>query len=286
MSAAHKLVATAENFMVDVIEASKTRPVLVDFWADWCGPCKQLMPTLDRLADEYDGRFLLAKVNTDEQQELAGQVGIRSLPTVVLFKDGQVADHFVGAQPESVIRQLLDKHVPAPKKTPLQLARELKAQGDFTGAQLLLDQALAHDQKNIELQCELAEVKALNGDLDHAKQTLTALQSREPNHVGVKRLAAFLEFSDVVRSHPDTHAIKSKLASDPSDLDARHALAVHRLLAGDYDAALEDWLDMMRSHRKYKDDLARKSLVQAFELIGNTDPRVHDARRTMARLLF
>jgi putative thioredoxin len=115
---------------------------------------------------------------------------------------------------------------------------------------------------------------------------LTSIQAREPTAQPAKRLAALIEFSDVVRDNPDPNAIRQRLATDPTDLDARHALAVHRLLANDYDAALEDWLEIMRTHRKYKDDLARKSLVMAFELIGNTDPRVSQARRDMARMLF
>ena len=286
MTTAKILIATADNFVKEVVEASKNTPVLVDFWAVWCEPCKQLAPILDLLADEYAGRFVLAKVDADEQQALAQQVGVRSLPTVVLFKDGKAVDHFVGVVPEAQIRQMLDRHVPAVQKSLLQQARELKVARDYTGAQLLLDQALLADPNSVDLQCELAEVKALAGDLDTAKQLLTSAQSREPTAQAVKRLAALIEFSDVVRAHPDTNALKQRLSTDPSDLDARHALAVHRLLAADYDAALTDWLEIMRTHRKYRDDLARKSLVMAFELIGNTDPRVAQARREMARMLF
>jgi putative thioredoxin len=280
------LIATAQNFVQDVIEASKTTPVLVDFWAEWCGPCKQLMPVLERLAQEYDGRFVLAKVNTEEQQELAGQVGVRSLPTVVLFKGGTVVDHFVGAVPEGQIRQLLERHLPAPQKPPLQAAQELTAAGQFAEAAAMLEQALASDPTNVDLQCGLAEIKVLSGDLEAGKQALDAIKAREPNAQATKRLAALIEFNDVVLTHPDVAKLRSALAADPNDLDARHALAVHRLLSADYDAALEDWLQIMRSNRNYKDDLARKSLVMAFDLIGNLDPRVAQTRREMARLLF
>ncbi|HTE39289.1 MAG TPA: tetratricopeptide repeat protein, partial [Steroidobacteraceae bacterium] len=139
---------------------------------------------------------------------------------------------------------------------------------------------------SVELRAEFGELKALSGDLELAKETLKSLQSREPTAAPVKRLAAVVEFSDVIAAHPDQEKLKQTLATDATDAEARHALAVHRLLAGDYDAALEVWLELMRTHRTYKDDLARKSLVQAFEIIGNTDPRVADARRAMARMLF
>jgi putative thioredoxin len=282
----HKIIVTSASFMDDVVETSKSTPVLVDFWAVWCGPCKQLMPILDQLADEYAGRFVLAKVDADEQQQLVQQLGVRSLPTVVLFKNGEVVDHFVGVVPEAQIRQLLERHVPAVKKTALEQAREFKSHGNFAAAQALLDEALTKEPASIELQCALAEVKALDGKLDDAKQLLVAVQAREPTAPPVKRLAALIEFSDVVRAHPDVNAIRESLYDDPTNIDARHALAVHRLLANDYDAALEDWLELMRTHRKYKDDLARKSLVMAFELIGSADPRVDQARRQMARMLF
>jgi putative thioredoxin len=284
------LVATAENFVPDVLEASKTLPVLVDFWADWCGPCKQLMPVLDRLAEEYAGRFTLAKVNTDEQQELAGQIGIRSLPTVALFKNGQVVDHFVGVVPEAQIRELLDRHVPAQAAaqplSPLDTARALKRAGDFLGAAQRIEQEIAKEPDNVELRSELGELQVLSGNLDAGKEILKSLQAREPASSFVKRLAAVIEFSDVIAANPDIEKLKQRLATDSADAGARHALAVHRLLAGDYDAALEDWLQLMRTHRTFGDDLPRKSLVQAFEIIGSADPRVADARRSMARMLF
>ena len=286
MTSTHKITATAANFVTAVLEASKTTPVLVDFWAEWCGPCKQLMPLLDRLADEYAGRFILAKVNTDQEQALASQVGVRSLPTVVLFKDGQAVDHFVGAVPESRVRQILDAHLPARQATPIEQARDLKTRADYAAARLILDQELAKNPNGIEPQCELAEIDVLEGKLEDAKTRLAALQGRDPNAAPVKRVAALLEFGDVIRTNPDMEAIRQRIADDPADVDARHALAVHRLLAGDYDAALADWLELMRTHRLHRDDLARKSLLQAFELIGHADPRVAQSRRAMGQMLF
>lgn len=272
--------------MTDVVEASAHTPTLVDFWAPWCGPCKQLMPILDRLAEEYGGSFKLAKVNTDEQQELAQKVGIRSLPTVVLFKDRTAVDHFVGIVPETQIRQLLDKHLPKKSDGPAARIAALKAAGDFTSAREVLQEQLLRDGSNVALQTELAELHALEGDLDAARRLLDQLRSKEPNHAAVKRLGALLEFSTIIAAHPDVRNLKERAAGNPKDLELAHALAVHQLLGGNVEPALQTWLDMMREHRAYRDDLGRRSLVLAFEMIGEADPIVGQARRAMARMLF
>lgn len=279
-------VVTADTFMTEVVETSASVPVLVDFWAPWCGPCKQLMPILDRLAEEYGGRFRLVKINTDEQQELAQQLGIRSLPTVVLFKDRTSVDHFVGVVPEAQIRRLLDKHLPTSSDAPLERAQALKTQGDFSAARTIIEGALENDRDNITYLTELAELRALDGDLDGARAELERLQGIEPNHATVKRLAALLNFSDIIAAHPDVRSLRERVASNGGDLDLRHALAVHQLLGGDVEPALQSWIEMMRNHRGYKDDLARRSLLQAFELIGDADPIVARTRKEMARLLF
>jgi putative thioredoxin len=280
------LTVTSNSFMTDVVEASAKVPTLVDFWAPWCGPCKQLMPMLDRLVADYAGRFKLAKVNTDEQQELSQQVGIRSLPTVVLFKDRTAVDHFVGGVPELQVRQMLDKHLPKITEGPLERAQALKAAGDFQSARVLLERELSRSPDDIGLMTQLAELRALDGDLEGAASDLQTLQGLQPNHAAVKRLTALLAFSDVIASFPDVRALKEKIAVRPEDPGLRHALAVHQLLGGDVEPALKTWIQLMRDHRSYKDDLARKSLVLAFELIGAADPIVAETRRTMARILF
>jgi putative thioredoxin len=277
---------TGGNFMADVVDASAHVPVLVDFWAPWCGPCRQLMPILDRLAQEYGERFKLAKVNTDEEQELAQQLGIRSLPTVVLFKDRTTVDHFIGVVPEAQIRAMLDRHLPKDTNAPLERAKALKAAGDFAAARTVLEKEAAADPNDIVLRTELAELAALEGDLEHARTELERLQGLEPNNAAVKRLAALLAFSDVIASHPDVRALRERVTREPPNLDLRHALAVHQLLGGDVEPALQTWLDILRTDRSYKDDLARRSLILAFELIGENDPIVAQTRRAMARLLF
>src|SRR5690606_3193592 len=202
----------------DVVEASATTPTLVDFWAPWCEPCRQLMPVLERLATEYGGRFKLAKVNTDEEQDLAAQIGIRSLPTVVLFKDRNAVDHFVGVVPEAQIRQMLDRHLPRLAETPLARAQALRKSGDLAAARTLLEQTLRGNAGDVALRAELAEVRALEGDLEGAKSILGELEGAEPNHPAVKRLAALLTFSDVVAKYPDLKALKERAAADDGDL--------------------------------------------------------------------
>jgi putative thioredoxin len=279
------LTVTTDTFMKDVVEASAGTPVLVDFWAPWCGPCKQLMPTLDAVASSYAGRVKLAKVNTDEEGDLAQHVGIRSLPTVVLFKDGNAVDHFSGVVPEAQIRAMLDKHLEEPAKAS-DITQSLVAAGDYTAARAEVEARLKLDTENVELRAQLAELLALDGELDQAREQLGNLQAREPAHRAVRKLGALLEFIGLAAANSDVLAFKERVANDPNDLEALHTLAVHRLLGGDVEPALQTWLTMMRDHRSYGDDLARRSLVHAFEVIGEADPIVGQTRRAMARMLF
>ena len=285
-SAPVTITITSGNFMSNVVEASAHTPTLVDFWAPWCGPCKQLMPILDRLVEEYGGSFKLAKVNTDEQQELAQKVGIRSLPTVVLFKDRTAVEHFVGIVPERQIRQLLDKHLPKKSDGPAARIAALKAAADYATARTIVEEQLRYDSGNLALLTELAELRALDGDLDGARRQLEELRTKEPNHAAVKRLGALLEFSTVIAAYPDVRSLRERVASNPQDLTLTHALAVHQLLGGHVEPAIQAWLTMMRDHRTFNDDLGRSSLVLAFELIGEADPIVGQARRAMARMLY
>jgi len=259
------MTVTAGNFMTEIVDASAQLPVLVDFWAPWCAPCRQLMPVLERLAQEYAGRFRLVKINTDEQQELAQQIGIRSLPTVVLFKDRTSVDHFSGVVPESEIRQMLNRHLPALANGPLERARVRKTAGDYAGALVLLKEALAVQPEDVELLAEQASLHALDGEVEAARAELHRLQGLHPNHAAVKRLAALLAFSDTVAAYPDVRALRKRAPQEPDNLELQHALAVHQLLGGDVEPALATWLDMMKRSRTYQDDLARRSLVSASE---------------------
>jgi len=252
----HKIVATDQNFMQAVVDASAERPVLVDFWAPWCGPCRTLMPMLDRIADDYAGRFTLAKLNTDEQQRVAGHFGIRSIPTVMLFHHGEVVEQFVGIQPETAIRAMLDKH--------LGNAAEPAATGDPRA---------------------LAESHLERRDAPAAAAAIEEFAATHPDHPSLKSLRARLAFVQAAVELPDVAALRTRLGRDPSDGAARHALAAHHALAGDYATAITEWLELMRRDRRFGDDLARRSLLMAFDALGEGDDLVLSTRRRMASLL-
>jgi putative thioredoxin len=271
---ARKFVATAENFMTDVVEASQSRPVLVDFWAPWCGPCKSLMPMLDRLADDYGGRFLLAKVNTDEQASLATHFGIRSIPTVMLVHRGEVVDQFVGVESESFIRDMLDRHLPTPDE---QAAGPVEAAPpDSTSAPA----PVAEQRPEV-----LADLALQQRDEAAAAAAIDALAAQGESHPRLPALRARLAFVQAANAQPDSVGLRRALESDPSSSAARHALGAHHAVAGDYATALAEWLELMRRDRRYADELARRSLLQAFDVLGEQDPLVAQYRRRMASLL-
>jgi putative thioredoxin len=262
-AAAKKIDATVENFMTAVVEASNTTPVLVDFWAPWCGPCRTLMPLLDRIADDYQGRFILAKVNTEEQQQLAAHFQIRSIPTVMLVHHGEVVDQFMGLQPEATIKAMLDRHVPAAVAAAVASStQQSAARPEDVAARLL--------------------------DLRDAAAAAAAIESLEQAHAGhpaLKALRARLAFVETANARPDFMGLRVALEADPGDAGSRHALAAHHALAGDFGTALAEWLDLMRRDRKFGDDAGRRSLLQAFDLLGEQDPLVAQYRRRMAALL-
>jgi putative thioredoxin len=258
--AAYKIVATVENFMPDVVEASAGKPVLVDFWAPWCGPCQSVMPMLERLADEYAGRFVLAKVNTDEQQQIAQHFGIRSIPTLMLVHNREVAEQLVGAQPEQAVRALLDKYLGA-----------APAVDDLEPAPKRPDQVAAQ-----RLQAR---------DVPGATDAITALAAAEPEHPQLPSLRAQLAFLEAAAARPDVPALRAALEQNAADSESRYALAAHHALAGDYGTALAEWLELMRRDRKFGDDLARRSLLMAFDVLGPGDELAAGYRRRMAALL-
>jgi len=259
--------------------------VLVDFWADWCAPCRSLMPVLQKLAEEYNGQFILAKVNSDENQGLAQQYGVRSLPTVKLFKDGAAVDEFMGALPESHVREFLDRHIERESDRMLAAAETALAAGDETRALELLQQARAVDPHRPEVIVALARLQARQGDPEAAESLLRSLPASDRESPEVAAMLAELEFARAAGDGEPVEALEKRLADDPDDSEARFRLA-QKLLAGQrYEAAMQELLTLMQKDREFQDDAARKTLLKVFDMLGD-DPLVAEYRRKMFNLLY
>ncbi len=271
------------NYEQIVLEGSRRVPVLVDFWASWCQPCRILMPILAKLVDEYAGRFILAKINTEEQQAIAAQFGIRSIPTVKLFRDGQPVDEFAGALPESEIRAFLERHLPrASDKLVVQAEEQLHA-GDQAGALESLTRARAEDPGNPRILMTLAQIQANGGDIETAEQTLAQLPADEQAKPEAQRLLGQLYFAGIA-AEDGRKAVAERLAEAPDDNRARFRLAAHQVLAGELDAAAENLLAIMYKDRGFGEGKAREALLKLFELLGE-DPSVNRYRARLFNLL-
>ena len=275
---------TRDNY-AQVMQASFKVPVLIDFWASWCQPCQVLMPILAKLADEYQGKFLLGKLNTEEEQEIAAQFGIRSIPNVKLFRNGQPVDEFLGAQPERTVREFIDRHVARESDVSVQKAREKLAAGDADAAIALLNQAQESDPDNPRVVLALAGAQAAAGDVAAAEATLDGLPVAEQANPEIAALRSHLYFEGRAAGAPAASELEARLAADPGDHEARFQLALRKVVEQDYDTAMELLLELMKQDRSFGDDAGRNTLLKVFELLGD-DPRVGQYRRRMASMLY
>ncbi|OBS10431.1 thioredoxin [Acidihalobacter prosperus] len=275
---------TAADFAERVLQRSQQVPVLVDFWADWCGPCRMLAPVLDGIANSYGGKLLVAKVNSDAEQALASQYGIRSLPTVKLFVGGAVVDEFMGVQPESVIRELLERHVPRESDGLRAQARAEAEAGHADAALALLRRAREDDPDNHRIDLDLAELLIAQGQAAEAEQLLRALPAKYAEDETVKRLLATSQLAAQQADAPPLDELREHVAAQPDDLAAREQLAAACILAGEYEAGMDAYLEIMRRSRSYNDDAGRRGLLAAFELLSGDD-RVTPYRRKMFNLM-
>ncbi len=278
---AHTVDVTESNFQTAVIEESRKRPVLVDFWAPWCAPCRALTPILEKLAIEYDGKFLLARLNSDENQLLASDFGVRGIPNVKAFVNGEPADEFTGAIPEGTVRLFIDRLLPSPAEMQRDRAMQLFAACGISESLQLLQAAQDLEPANDKIRIDRADVLIALERADDAIAVLDELGPLAESDPRAKRLRAQATFSNA-RSTVDPAAAEKRLASDPADLESRLDLARYQAASGRYEAALEHLLEIVRTDRKFRDDAGRKNMLAVFDLLGSDHELSSKYRRLLA----
>ncbi len=284
-ASAHIVEIDESNAQQLLIEESMTRPVIVDFWAEWCGPCKQLMPILEKLADEYQGAFLLAKVNADEQQTLAQQLGVRSLPTVMVIKEGQPIDGFSGALPESAVREMLDKHLPSPQADALVEAEQLLAEGDIPAALALYRSAWEESGKKLDLTLAYAGALVTANRLDDAEAVLRDVRLADQD-ARYEQLLAQIQLGREAARSPEVEALEAAMAANPEDHATRIKLAIQLSQAAQYRGALEHLLMVLRADKDFNDGEARKVFLDTLATIGKGDPLAAEYQRKLFSLMY
>jgi putative thioredoxin len=274
------------RFGADVIERSRTTTVAVDFWAPWCSPCRALAPVLEQLADGYGGRLLVARVNIDEEPGIAAQFGVRSIPDVRIFRDGRQVDGFVGAQPAARLKPLFDRHVPRASEGLREQAQARLRAGDAAGAVALLRQLLAEDPQNDAARIDLADALARSGDIAGAEESLAALPASVAASKSAEPVRARIHFLHSAAAPGEIDELRRQAAADGADLEGMHRLAAYELLHGDATRGMELLLSIMQRDRRFQDELGRRSLLHAFQLLGESDERVARFRRRMTALLY
>ena len=281
----HSIDVSEQNFQLEVIEKSKSVPVVVDFWAPWCGPCQTLKPILEKLAEEYQGKFVLAKVNSDENQQLSTQFGVRGIPSVKAVYNGQIVNEFSGALPESAVREFLDSIIPNESEIKRQAAMNSYDAGDNTAALALLDQAILLDGNNHTAKINKAMLLVENNETDSARALIAELPANIQQDESVKELVTKIELNERINHLPDKQTLLQQIQQDESNLQARIDLASHYINDQSYEEAFELLFDVIRKDRNFGDGIARSTLLSVFTLIGPQDPRVRAARKTLASLL-
>jgi putative thioredoxin len=281
---------TTQTFVKDVIEESKRQPVLVDFWAPWCGPCKQLTPVLEKAVRAAKGKVKLVKMNIDDHPAIPGQMGIQSIPAVIAFVNGQPADGFMGALPESQVVAFLERltkeRIGGEAKDLLKAADTALASGDAAGAAEMYAQLLAEDNSNLAALSGLVRCYVQTGALDQARQTLALVPEAKANDSSIAAARAALELAEQAKTLGPLEELERKVAANPLDHQARFDLALALNGKGRRADALENLIAIVKRDRKWNDDGARKQLVQFFDAWGPTDESTIEGRRRLSSILF
>ena len=284
----HVFDATTDRFEADVIQRSLQVPVLVDFWAEWCGPCKQLGPVLEKLAGEYNGAFELAKVDVEAEQQLAAAFQIRSIPTVMLVKDGQLVDGFPGALPEAQLREFLKHHGIEPGAATAEepVVEEAAAPPADPHAEVMrLRKAVEAEPDKAELKLDLALALLATGGTREAAQLIDALPANLATDERTVNARARLDFAALLADAPQPQVLQAAIDANPDDLRARHLLGVQAIVAGNAEAGLEQFMEMLRRNRDFENGLPKKALIDAFRIVDDED-LVGRYRRKMSSLLL
>nr|WP_244444622.1 thioredoxin [Nitratireductor basaltis] len=280
---------TTAAFTADVIEESRRQPVLVDFWAPWCGPCKQLAPIIEKVVGEARGKVKLVKLNIDDHPAIPGQLGIQSIPAVIAFVDGQPVDGFMGAVPESQIRQFIEKLGKGqadPVQDALEAARQALAEGQNDHAAQIYSAILQQQPDQADALAAIAEMLYEAGERDKAEELLGRIPADKQDLPAAASLKTRMALDAQVAELGDPIALEQRVASDPSDHDARFNLALVRNAQGRREEAAEHLLTIIKNDRQWNDDAARSKLLELFEAWGMTDPATLAARRRLSSLLF